>query len=53
MAPLLWLSIMIVGFPIVFYLPAHLVFSKVFPPPVAAVRTLDEPSQQSLDSSSN
>ena len=37
MPPLLWLSIMIVGFPIVFYLPAHLVFRKVIPPPAATV----------------
>jgi hypothetical protein len=37
MPPLLWLSIMIVGFPIVFYLPAHLVFRKVIPPPPATV----------------
>ena len=31
----LWVSIMIVGFPIVFYLPAHLVFRAVMPPPAA------------------
>jgi hypothetical protein len=33
----LWLSIMIVGFPVVFYLPAHLVFRAVMPP-AAVVR---------------
>ena len=33
----LWLSIMIVGFPIVFYLPAHLVFRAVIPPPPVAI----------------
>ncbi|MFO0891179.1 MAG: hypothetical protein U0790_18800 [Isosphaeraceae bacterium] len=36
MAPLLWLGIMLVGFPLVFYLPAHLVFSKWFPARVTA-----------------
>ncbi len=36
MPPLLWLSIMIVAFPIVFYLPAHLLFRSFIPPPAAA-----------------
>ena len=31
MPPLLWLSIMIVGFPLVFYLPTHLALSAWFP----------------------
>jgi hypothetical protein len=31
MAPMLWLGIMVVGFPLVFYLPAHLAFSTWFP----------------------
>ena len=31
MHPLLWLGIMLVGFPLVFYLPAHLALSKWFP----------------------
>ena len=31
MRPWLWLTIMIVGFPIVFYLPAHLTFRPSFP----------------------
>jgi hypothetical protein len=31
MAPLLWLGIMMVGFPLVFYLPAHLAMSAAFP----------------------
>jgi hypothetical protein len=35
MPPWLWVSIMIVGFPIVFYLPAHLVFRAVMPSPAA------------------
>ncbi len=35
MPPWLWVSIMIVGFPIVFYLPAHLVFRAVMPRPAA------------------
>jgi hypothetical protein len=39
MRPWLWITLMIVGFPIVFYLPAHLVFRKVMPPPAAAVPT--------------
>jgi hypothetical protein len=44
MPPLLWLAIMIVGFPIVFYMPAHLVFRKVIPPPPATVAgTATEP----------
>jgi hypothetical protein len=32
----LWITIMIVGFPIVFYLPAHLVFCSLMPRPPAA-----------------
>jgi hypothetical protein len=44
MPPWLWITIMIVGFPIVFYLPAHLVFSKLIPPPAAAVRPTSEPT---------
>ena len=31
MHPLLWLGIMLVGFPLVFYLPAHLALSAWFP----------------------
>jgi hypothetical protein len=31
MPPLLWLSIMIVGFPLVFYLPTHLALAAWFP----------------------
>jgi hypothetical protein len=31
MPPLLWLGIMLAGFPLVFYLPAHLAFSAWFP----------------------
>jgi hypothetical protein len=31
MPPLLWLGIMVVGFPLVFYLPTHLVLSAWFP----------------------
>ena len=31
MPPLLWLGIMVVGFPIVFYLPTHLALSAWFP----------------------
>ena len=42
MRPWLWLSIMIVGFPIVFYLPAHLVFRALIPPPAAAAPTGSE-----------
>jgi hypothetical protein len=38
MPPLLWLAIMVVGFPLVFYLPAHLVFLACCP----AVRTAGE-----------
>jgi hypothetical protein len=45
MPPWLWVSIMIVGFPIVFYLPAHLVFRAVIPPPAASVaRSANEPA---------
>lgn len=33
MHPWLWLGIMIVGFPLVFYLPAHLAFRALIPPP--------------------
>jgi hypothetical protein len=44
MRPWLWVTIMIVGFPIVFYLPAHLAFRKVIPPPAAAVPTENEPA---------
>jgi hypothetical protein len=36
MPPWLWITIMIVGFPIVFYLPAHLAFRALIPPPPAA-----------------
>jgi hypothetical protein len=53
MPPLLWLSIMIVGFPIVFYLPAHLVFRKLIPPPAAAIRVENKPPQSLVDSSLN
>jgi hypothetical protein len=35
MPPWLWVSIMIVGFPIVFYLPAHLAFRAIFAQPVS------------------
>ena len=35
MPPLLWLAIMIVGFPIVFYLPAHLALRAFIPEPAA------------------
>ena len=31
--PWLWLTIMIVGFPIVFYFPSHLIFRSLFPRP--------------------
>jgi hypothetical protein len=31
MAPMLWLTAMIVGFPLVFYVPAHLIFRSFFP----------------------
>jgi Protein of unknown function (DUF1569) len=37
MAPWLWLTIMIVGFPIVFYLPAHLAFHAFFPGPASGL----------------
>ena len=37
MRPWLWVSIMIVGFPIVFYLPAHLVLRALIPPPAVEV----------------
>jgi hypothetical protein len=44
MPPLLWLTVMIVGFPVVFYLPAHLIFrtlfaSRVAPESLVAVAT--------------
>jgi hypothetical protein len=39
MPPWLWLSIMIVGFPIVFYLPAHLAFRALIPPPGSLERS--------------
>jgi hypothetical protein len=42
MPPLLWVTIMIVGFPIVFYLPAHLVFRAVIPPPAAVAGSGNE-----------
>ncbi len=42
MPPWLWLSIMIVGFPIVLYLPAHLVFRALIPPPAAVAPTASE-----------
>jgi hypothetical protein len=46
MPPWLWLSIMIVSFPIVFYLPAHLVFRALPPPPAASKSVARElPSQ--------
>ena len=35
MPPLVWLTIMIVAFPVVFYLPAHLVFRALIPQPAA------------------
>jgi hypothetical protein len=38
----LWLTIMIAGFPIVFYLPAHLAFRALMPPPAAAVAKVSE-----------
>jgi hypothetical protein len=45
MPPWLWLTIMIVGFPIVFYLPAHLVFRSLIPPPAVAIaRSENEPA---------
>jgi hypothetical protein len=44
MPPWLWLTIMIVGFPIVFYLPAHLAFRALIPtPPAAAAPSQNEP----------
>jgi hypothetical protein len=39
MPPWLWLSIMIVGFPIVFYLPAHLALRALIPQPAAVAPT--------------
>jgi hypothetical protein len=39
MPPWLWLTIFLVGFPVVFYLPAHLIFRTWFP---AAARTRDQ-----------
>jgi hypothetical protein len=44
MPPWLWLSIMIVGFPIVFYLPAHLVFRALVPPPGASALSAGKPA---------
>jgi hypothetical protein len=38
MPPWLWLTIMIVGFPIVFYLPAHLALRALIPQPAAVAR---------------
>jgi hypothetical protein len=35
----LWLTIQIVGFPIVFYLPAHLTFRSLFPAPASGARS--------------
>lgn len=35
MPPMVWLLSMIVGFPLVFYVPSHLVFRSVFQPAVA------------------
>jgi hypothetical protein len=32
--PLVWLLSMIVGFPLVFYMPAHLLFRSLFPAPI-------------------
>ena len=43
MHPWLWLSIMIVGFPIVFYLPAHLAFRALIPPPAVVAPAASEP----------
>jgi hypothetical protein len=37
MRPWLWLTIMMVGFPIVFYLPAHLTFRAVFAAPTGGL----------------
>jgi hypothetical protein len=42
MHPWLWLTIMIVGFPIVFYLPAHLTFRALFPEPTARMPAMAE-----------
>jgi hypothetical protein len=39
MPPWLWLSIMIVGFPIVFYLPTHLALRSLIPPSAAVAPT--------------
>jgi len=39
MPPWLWLTIFLVGFPVVFYVPAHLIFRTWFP---AAARTRDQ-----------
>ena len=39
MPPWLWLTIFLVGFPVVFYLPAHLIFRTWFP---AAARAGDQ-----------
>jgi hypothetical protein len=44
MPPWLWLSIMIVGFPIVFYVPAHLVFRALVPPPAASALSGGKPT---------
>jgi len=49
MPPMVWLTSMIVGFPLVFYLPAHVMFRSFFPSPVArgaSVGTATVPTDQ-------
>jgi hypothetical protein len=42
MPPLVWLSIMIVAFPVVFYLPAHLAFRALIPQPAAIAKSVPD-----------
>jgi hypothetical protein len=42
MPPWLWLTILIVGFPVLFYLPAHWVFQSLFPAPAPPVQSVAE-----------